>query len=143
AQLRQRLQQAQTKLDDLAARRCVRVPLDRLREEERRLDDWADRARRALRQRLELARQRLEGLAARLESVSPLNVLSRGYSLTRTEADGAVVRSPSQVQPGDRLVTTVQQGRIVSRVEALPEASGPVASDHGGASPGVEPSAPK
>jgi exodeoxyribonuclease VII large subunit len=130
-QLRQRVQRAQQKLVDLAARRCFRLPLDRLREEERRLDDWADRARRALRQRLELARQRLEGLAARLESVSPLNVLARGYSLTRTEADGAVVRSPTQVRPGDRLVTTVRDGRVVSRVETLAETPAPVASDQG------------
>jgi exodeoxyribonuclease VII large subunit len=46
-----------------------------------------------------------------------LNVLARGYSLTRTET-GEVIRSAEQVRPGDRLITTVQHGRIVSRVEA-------------------------
>ena len=60
---------------------------------------------------------RLEAQAARLESLSPLNVLSRGYSLTRKEADQAVVRSADQVRPGERLLTTVQHGTIVSRVE--------------------------
>jgi hypothetical protein len=36
-----------------------------------------------------------------------------------------VVRSPDQVQPGELLVTTVQHGRLVSRVEpaAPPEAA--------------------
>jgi exodeoxyribonuclease VII large subunit len=112
-----RLELARRRLDGLAERRVFRRPLERLRDLEQRLDDWAGRLRRALRQRLVHARQRLEAHAARLETLSPLNVLSRGYSLTRREADQTVVRSLDQVQPGDRLVTTVQYGRIVSRVE--------------------------
>jgi exodeoxyribonuclease VII large subunit len=67
--------------------------------------------------RVGAARQAVETAAARLETLSPLNVLARGYSLTRTES-GEVVRRPEQVRAGDRLVTTVQHGRIVSRVEA-------------------------
>jgi exodeoxyribonuclease VII large subunit len=112
-----RLELARARLDDLAGRRCFRAPLERVRDEERRLDEWADRLGRAARQRLDDARRRLEAAAARLESLSPLNVLARGYSLTRTEADGAVVRSTTQVRPGDRLLTRVGDGVIASRVE--------------------------
>jgi exonuclease VII large subunit len=50
-----------------------------------------------------------------------LNVLARGYSLTRVEADQTVVRSPKQVRPGDRIVTLLRDGTIVSRVEELRE----------------------
>ena len=71
-----------------------------------------------MRQRQETAGRRLESLAAQLDNLSPLKVLSRGYSLTLREADQAVVRSTSQVRPGDRLVSRVGDGRIVSRVEA-------------------------
>ena len=63
--------------------------------------------------------QALAALAARLEALSPLNVLARGYSLTRTDARPALVRSADQVQPGDRLITTVHRGQIVSRVESV------------------------
>ena len=49
-------------------------------------------------------------------------MIARGYSLTRKEADNSVVRAPDQVRPGDRLVTQVRHGRIVSRVE---DATGP------------------
>lgn len=115
--VQQRLQRARQRLLDLARQRCLRLPLERVRDEERRLDEVAGRLTRALRQRLVLARQRVEAGAARLETLSPLNVLARGYSLTRKEADGSVVRGPEQVRPGDRLVTTVQNGRILSRVE--------------------------
>ena len=119
ALLLRRLEVARNRLDDLAGRACFRRPLERLREEERRLDDWAERLGRVVRRRLEEAKQRLEAQAARLEGLSPLNVLARGYSLTRREGDGAVVRSPEQVRPGERIVTQVRRGRIVSRVEAV------------------------
>jgi exodeoxyribonuclease VII large subunit len=117
--LTQRLERARERLHDLAERRAFRLPLERIRDQERRLDDWAERLRRAGGQRLLQWRQRLERYAAQLETLSPLNVLGRGYSLTRTETEQAVVRRADQVQPGDRLVTLVQQGRIVSRVEEV------------------------
>jgi exodeoxyribonuclease VII large subunit len=115
--LLRRLELAKERLADLARRRCFRLPLERVRESERRLDEWNERLQRALRQRLAEWKRRLEAQAARLETLSPLNVLARGYSLTRTEADGVVVRRPDQVRPGDRLVTLVQHGRVISRVE--------------------------
>jgi exodeoxyribonuclease VII large subunit len=115
--LLRRLDLARGRLDDLARRRCFRLPMDRISDHERRLDDWHERLQRALRQRLAVLRQRLESLAGRLETLSPLNVLARGYSLTRSECDGAVVRTPAQVRPGDRLLTLVQHGSIISRVE--------------------------
>src|SRR5262249_13147193 len=116
-----RLDYAGQRVRDLAERRAFRLPLERVRELERRLDDWEERCGRAVRRRLERARQAVDATAARLETLSPLNVLGRGYSLTRREADGIVVRGPEQVQRGDRLVTVVQRGRIISRVEEAPE----------------------
>jgi exodeoxyribonuclease VII large subunit len=62
------------------------------------------------------AGDRLQAQAARLESLSPLNVLARGYSLTRVKDSQRIVREPNQVQPGDLLESIVQHGRIVSRV---------------------------
>jgi exodeoxyribonuclease VII large subunit len=115
--LLQRLEMGRARLDDLAQRRCFRLPLEPLREQERRLDEWSERLQRAVRQRLVHAQERLQAQAGRLETLSPLNVLGRGYSLTRRLVDQVVVRSPEQVQPGDRLVTYVQHGQILSRVE--------------------------
>lgn len=115
--LLQRLDSWRRRLDDLAARRIFRLPLERLREAEQRLDDWSGRLNRAARQRLKQAGERLQAQAGRLESLSPLNVLARGYSLTRVKDSPTIVRHPSQVQPGDLLETIVQHGQIVSRVE--------------------------
>ncbi len=116
--LARRLDAARQRLADLAARPAFRRPLERVREAERRLDDWSERLHRAGRTRLERSRERFEAAAARLEAVSPLNVLARGYSLTQTEA-GAVVRDAMQVRPGDRVRTRLHRGRIVAKVEAL------------------------
>lgn len=123
-----RLELARMRLDDLAGRRVFRLPLERVHEGERRVDEAAERLRRALDQRLCRARERLGGQAGRLESLSPLNVLGRGYSLTRKAADLTVVRSPAQLRPGDWLVTHVRDGRVFSRVEVDGSEAGPASS---------------
>jgi exodeoxyribonuclease VII large subunit len=117
--LLRRVELARSRLEDLAGRRCFRLPLDRVRDEERVLDDWSERLRRAVQQCLHQARQRVEGQAARLESLSPLNVLARGYSLTRKEAGQTLLTDPEQVRPGDRIVTRLHRGQVVSRVEEV------------------------
>jgi exodeoxyribonuclease VII large subunit len=120
--LLQRLEQARVRLDDLAQRRAFRLPQERIRDLERRLDEWNERLRRVVGQRLSRAREQLESGSARLDTLSPLNVLRRGYSLTRKAADLAVVRNPEQVRPGDVIVTDLQHGRVYSRVEEEPGA---------------------
>ncbi len=117
--LKQKLEVAGTRLAELAKRRCFRQPLGRIRDEEQRLDDWAERMQRAVRTRGQQAWQRLEALAARLDSLSPLNVLGRGYSLTRMAGDKVVLRDARQARPGDRLVTHLHRGRLISRVEQV------------------------
>ncbi len=42
----------------------------------------------------------LAGLEARVRALDPVNVLARGWSITRT-ADGRVVRDPAEVAAGD------------------------------------------
>jgi exodeoxyribonuclease VII large subunit len=108
---------AEDRLGDIVARRPFRLPLDRVRDFERRLDETEERLRRGILRKRDGLCHQADALAARLAALSPLNVLARGYSLTRKECDKSVVRSPDQVQPGDRLVTLLEKGEIVSRVE--------------------------
>jgi exodeoxyribonuclease VII large subunit len=119
ALLRRQLDTASRRLDDLAGRRCFQEPLERLREAERLVDEYAERFTRAVRQRLETARQVLEGHSARLESLSPLNVLARGYTLTRKEEEREVLRRAADVRPGDVLITRLHTGEVRSRVEEV------------------------
>jgi len=115
--LMRRLDLARARLEDLSKRRSFRLPLERLRDLNQRLDEWSERLNRVGGQRLLEARRRVEAVADRLHALSPLNVLARGYSLTRKDVDQSVVRNADQVTVGERLVTLVQRGKIISRVE--------------------------
>ncbi|MFM8274342.1 MAG: exodeoxyribonuclease VII large subunit [Gemmata sp.] len=110
-----RVRFARQRLDQLAARPALRRPLQRITELEQRLDDTAARLGRAARQRLVHAGERLAALSAQLATLSPLQVLGRGYSLTHT-ADGQLVRDVSALRPGDLLVTRVAGGTVRSLV---------------------------
>lgn len=112
-----RIQSTRQRLEELSQRRVFRLPLEPIRESERRLDEWGARLRRAVQARLTRTKAQLESHAARLETLSPLNVLARGYSLTRTETTQALLRRAEQVRPGDRIETLLEHGRIISRVE--------------------------
>ncbi len=127
ARQRQRLAQAlrtsattaRARLDALAARRVFRRPLERVLLWEQRLDELATRHARAIERRGELAKSLLTEKAGRLESLSPLAVLSRGYSLTTRESDGQLLRSSQVLSVGDRLHTRLNEGEVISRVETI------------------------
>jgi exodeoxyribonuclease VII large subunit len=113
-----KLDLARRRLTDLANRRVLRLPLDRVCERERRLDELTKRLERSGRRRVQHGREKADAIGARLHAVSPLNILARGYSVTQTEA-GALVRDASEVRPGDRIKTRLHRGRLVSRIEAM------------------------
>lgn len=106
-------------LQSLFDRRVFRLPLERLREQEHRVDDRDVKLRKAAQTRLRHLRQRLDALAAQLESLSPLNVLARGYSLTRS--DGKVVRSIQDVAPGDPVEIVLSDGVLQAEVKSKSE----------------------
>lgn len=106
------------RLQSLLQRRVFRFPLERVRDQERRLDDWDERLRKAMLAQLQQSRRRLDALAGHLESLSPLNVLARGYSLTRTLPDKKVVRSIEQTKIGDAVEIVLANGRLHAEVKA-------------------------
>lgn len=118
-QLRGRVRLAQERLMSLADRRVFSRPLDRVRELSQRVDEAAERLSRNARQRLERLQQALQAQAGQLESLSPLNVLARGYSLTRRAQGGPVVRSAGEIQVGERVETVLRDGKFISRVEEI------------------------
>ncbi|QDU92830.1 exodeoxyribonuclease VII large subunit [Lignipirellula cremea] len=117
--MRQRMAELRRRLDGLSQRSVLRRPLEPVRLRERACDELQQRAARAIQRQLQSARRRTDALASRLEALSPLGVLSRGYSLTRQADDGAVIQSSEQLQPGDVIHTTFRQGAVVSRVESI------------------------
>ncbi len=120
-----RMATARARLNALAACRAFRRPLERTQLLSRQLDELQARARRAVDRRLEVARQRAGPARGRLESLSPLAVLGRGYSLTSRVDDGRLVRRANDVRVGDRLRTRLAAGELQSVVEeVLPGSAG-------------------
>jgi exodeoxyribonuclease VII large subunit len=55
--------------------------------------------------------------AAALEALSPVAILARGYSVTRIESSQEILKDARQARPGDRILSILGAGRLVSRVE--------------------------
>jgi exodeoxyribonuclease VII large subunit len=98
-------------------------PRSRLARDRHRHERLESRLRAELAHALDASRHRLGVAVGQLDSLSPLAVLGRGYSLTR-KADGAVVRSTRQVQPGEDVTVLLQEGRLDCRVTATREHDG-------------------
>jgi len=101
----------------LAARLAAASPAAATSAAQAHVADLGSRAAVAVRRRLDRATAGYEARRAAVEALSPLQVLGRGWSLTRQ--DGALVKSVAAVRPGDRLATEVADGTIESRVEAV------------------------
>ena len=97
--------------------RRVRVAAARpLDDGERRLVTAAERLRARVPPLLAAEDRHLASLEAQVRSLDPVNVLARGWSITRT-ADGRLVRDPADVAAGDLLLTELAGGSVRSRVE--------------------------
>ena len=92
-------------------------PARRLQTESQLLDDLSRRAARALAQRLALASAHLAGTSRRLESLSPLAVLRRGYSVVTRLEDGKIVETARQAPGGSDLRVRLAAGSLKVRVQ--------------------------
>jgi exodeoxyribonuclease VII large subunit len=124
AALRGRAADARARLDALAQHRVFRRPFDRVHDLARQLDELEMRAKRALAYQLTRHQDRLASLAARLESLSPLGVLARGYSVTQQTATGQVVTAAGSLAVGDTLTSRFAQGQAISQVTEIQPADG-------------------
>jgi exodeoxyribonuclease VII large subunit len=83
----------------------------------RRVEHLSDLLRSHARRAADAAAARLREASAGLEALSPLKVLTRGYSITRLEATREILREARRAAPGDRIRTILGSGSLVSRVE--------------------------
>jgi exodeoxyribonuclease VII large subunit len=131
-QLRQLIDDRQRSLNDVVAHR-LRVQADRVARLDARLRERHPRHLTALAsqrlialqarlargtvQALQTHARRIDLFAARLHAINPAEVLKRGYSLTTHKKTGQIIRDPSQVKPGETLLTRLANGQIESTVQ--------------------------
>ena len=112
-----KLTQLRQRLDALAQKPVMKRPEAYLQQQELQLE--------MLRQRLEHAGTgvvqknalRFQRAAAKLDALSPLKVLSRGYAMVTRE--DAVVRSVTQLEPGDPVADALSDGTVQCTVDAV------------------------
>jgi exodeoxyribonuclease VII large subunit len=108
-----------SRLETIAAHRPFRRPFDLIHDRNRRLDDLNSRATTALRRLIHDRQRRFARLAGQLQSLSPLAVLERGYTITRDADSGLVVRDSAQLKVGQSIVTRFPRGEVTSKVESI------------------------
>ena len=127
-QLSYRLQQSlrhrwQKKAENLTAlsMRLYKNPLPlRLQQCEQQLAQLKVRLNSHMNLTLSLQQKQLAHLCGKLDSLSPLKVLARGYSITQNQQN-LTIRSLKDVNVGEQIKTRLTDGNIISQVIRLEE----------------------
>lgn len=105
-----RVQVESTRLAAIREKRCLATPLFYVEEQGMRLDYFVRRFAAAAQVQTSRAEGRLSAAAGKLDALSPLKVLSRGYSIVYK--DGEVQHSAQDIRPGDKLSLRLSDGRV-------------------------------
>ncbi len=103
-------------LDALAKKRVLTEPTAYLEDRRQDIDHLTHRLCAGMRAVTDGEGRRFGALAASLDALSPLKVLGRGYALAQT-ADGTVLRSAGQVEPGETVHLRLAEGGLVCQVK--------------------------
>lgn len=122
--LRDRLERARLRLSTIEARSVLQRPMSLVDQKRLDCEALSERAVKAVRLMTERKGRDLAEFAASLQALSPLQVLSRGYSLTQ-RTDGTLLRSVANVELGETLTTRLASGLLRSAVTAVE-----IAHDH-------------
>ena len=102
-------------LDVLSQSPALRSPTGYLEQKQRQLELLKNRLAAAENQNIARNTQRYVALTAKLDAMSPLKVLTRGYSMAQNNR-GEVIRSVTQVEPGERIGISLSDGQVYATV---------------------------
>jgi exodeoxyribonuclease VII large subunit len=103
----------------VALRHMLKSPQDRLQEKQQLLDELNVALRHNMRHYLNITREKASSLIDRLEVLSPLAVLSRGYSLSMLMPQGAIIKDAKDLNRGDKVKTILSKGAFIGSVEEV------------------------
>ena len=108
-----------TRCDGVASQRPFRRPFEMIHDRNRQLDELSMHSHASMRRMLREHAGQLATMAGKIETLSPLGVLGRGYSLTYAADDQRLITSAGKLRAGQRIVTRFQQGTATSVVEKI------------------------
>jgi exodeoxyribonuclease VII large subunit len=107
------------RLDALASRPALARPLDAVHNQSRLVDELGARLHTRMRTQLREQQQRIVAVSGKLDSLSPLSVLGRGYSLTQDDKSGKLITDAKQLKTGQEIRTKLSVGSVVSTVSKI------------------------
>lgn len=99
----------------------LRQPINFLLQLKQRVDDLAHGLGVRMNHVAELNREAFNTLVGKLEALSPLAVLSRGYSIAFKLPDREILKDAKSLKWGDKIETRLHKGRITSIIEKVEE----------------------
>lgn len=117
------LKQDRLMLEKLRDRPCMKSPVHYIDDRRQQLDRMQERLSAAADRCVRLKRQRFTGLTAKLDAMSPLKVLSRGYSFAQ-DAQDRPVTSVRRLLPGDRLTIHFADGSAAAQIQEVSDETG-------------------
>lgn len=113
--LSRQLKSARQHLTVLSQSPALRSPTGYIEQREKSLELLKNRLVSAQNQEITRKKQRYIAAVSKLDAMSPLKVLTRGYSMAQTE-HGEVLRSVSQVELGERISISLCDGKLSATV---------------------------
>ena len=96
-------------------------PQNKIKEAKVYLQNASKDLLKALKLEIERKSTVLAEIVATLQAVSPLSVLSRGYSIISTEPDGKILSSSNQVEIGQTISAILSKGSIKAEIKSKDE----------------------
>ena len=96
-------------------------PQNKIKEAKVYLQNSSKDLLKALKLEIERKSTVLAEIVATLQAVSPLSVLSRGYSIISTEPDGKILSSSNQVEIGQTISAILSKGSIKAEIKSKDE----------------------
>lgn len=120
AALSHQLRNARQRLNVLSRSAALSSPTGYLEQRQEQLEHLKSRLIAAQNQMLHQKRNRFVSCTAKLDAMSPLKVLSRGYSIVNAE-NGAILRSVRQTAPKQQISVMFADGSINAIVSEIKE----------------------
>jgi exodeoxyribonuclease VII large subunit len=114
---RQGTRQQRVVLQNLSERLVRARPMQLLKQRRELFEQERMRLSEQIRHRLRERKDHIQTLSSRLRLLGPEQVLARGYSITRDDETGEVLRDAAKIKGGQRLKTRLKTGEIISRAE--------------------------
>ena len=108
--VKRRLQFELQRYEKSANARALKNPDDIIKNRQIKLDVLNEKIKGIYLKKLSAEKEKFAELSAKLDTLSPLKILARGYSVTKK--DGHIINSISQVNPNDKIEVVLSDGNI-------------------------------